>query len=213
MKHDTTSESYKRNLKKLNNTSKIFIDPREEEEALNIYAEDGFVLKKASFWDLLNFDTSKRRQVYHRVDFCWFSSKEEFTDYVAERALKGWAHVWGTKKSGRQYFVCDVDEATLEPLGQDEDLLFPRERALEGRKRRFLAQVLLLIGILIVYALFIFSVLGFSLRSFWFVSDRLIVEFPIVILKTGPFLALLGFCIYYLICYFKVKKIQANEAH
>lgn len=208
--YEEADRQYKKQQKKGQNTSKIFLDPRDEEEALNIFAEDGYFVKKASYWDLVSFRTGEGMFVHYRVDFRWFRSKDDFTRYLAERTLAGWSHIWGTQKSGRQYWMCDADyEGNI--TGKKEDELFPRKAILAGRKKRFLSQILVLTAILILWIVFLFLIFGVTWRAFWFWTDRYLLEFPILIIKLGPFLALLGFWVYYIIQYVRLGRIIREE--
>ena len=203
---------YAKQQKKGMNTSKIFLDPRDEEECLDIFAEDGYFVEKASFWDLVNFRTGSPLLVRHRLDYRWFRTKDEYVRYVSERTLAGWSHIWGTWRSGRQYWMCDTDRYG-EPLGKREDALFPRKEILIGRRKRLLSQIIALAVIIAAWVCFLFAIFGVTWRAFWFWGDSTsLLQIPILFVKTGPLLAFLGFLIYYLILYFRAGKLIREEA-
>ena len=193
--------------KKGMNTSKIFLDPKDEEEALDIFAEDGYFVEKASFWDLVTFRAAEPLRVRHRLDFRWFRSKEEYVRYVSERTLAGWSHIWGTQRSGRQYWMCDTD-AYGEPLGKREETLFPRKAILTGRRKRLLTQVIVLALLIAAWVAFLFAIFGVTWRAFWIWGDSSsLLQLPILFIKTGPLVAFVGFLVYYLILYFRAGKL------
>jgi|GEM_PF-5213667 len=198
---------YAKQQKKGMNTSKIFLDPRDEEEALGIFAEDGYFVGKASYWDLVTFRAGNPLLVRYRLDFRWFRTKEDYIRYVSERTLAGWSHIWGTQKSGRQYWMCDTDREG-EPLGKREDVLFPRKEILIGRRKRLLSQILALLLIIALWIAFLFTIFGVTWRAFWFWGDSTsLLQIPILFIKTGPLLAFLGFAIYYTILYIRAGKL------
>ena len=202
---------YAKQKKKSLNTSKIFLDPRDEEEALDIFAEDGYFVDKASYWDLVTFRTADGMLVKNRVDFRWFRTKDEYVRYVSERTLAGWSHIWGTQRSGRQYWMCDRDRYG-EPLGKREDALFPRKEILTGRRKRLLSQVIVLALLIAAWTAFLFAIFGVTWRAFWLWGDSTsLLQIPILFIKTGPVVAFLGFLIYYLILYVRAGKLIAQE--
>ncbi len=198
---------YAKQQKKGMNTSKIFLDPKDEEEALDIFAEDGYFVEKASFWDLVSFRAADPMSVRHRLDFRWFGSKEEYIRYVSERTLAGWSHIWGTQRSGRQYWMCDKDRYG-EPLGKREETLFPRKAILIGRRKRLLSQIVALAALVAAWTAFLFAIFGVTWRAFWIWGDSSsLLQLPILFVKTGPLVAFLGFLVYYLILYFRAGKL------
>lgn len=210
--NDAFNRDYAKQQKKGLNTSKIFLDPKDEEEALNIFAEDGFFVDKASYWDLVTFRIGKPSFVRHRVDFRWFRGKEDYTRYLSERALAGWSHVWGNRTSGRHYWICDVNREGVQN-GKREEELFPRLAVLTGRRKRLLSQILALSLVIVLWILFLFAVFGVTWRAFWLWGESsLLLQIPILFLKTGPLLALIGFWFYYSILYFRCGKLMREEA-
>ena len=203
---------YAKQQKKGMNTSKIFLDPKDEEETLNIFAEDGFFVEKASFWDLVTFRAADPMLVKHRLDYRWFRSKEDYVRYVSERTLAGWSHIWGNQSTGRQYWMCDTDRYG-EPLGKREDALFPRKEILIGRRKRLLSQIIALIVIVAAWVSFLFAIFGVTWRAFWLWGDSpSLLQFPILFIKTGPLIAFVGFLVYYAILYVRAGKLirEAN---
>ena len=201
----------------------IFLDPANEAATLDVMAEMGLVLDKYSYWDAISFKRSKPVNVHHVLDYRWFKNPEEYMSYIGKRSVRGWTHVAGTTRSGRQYFVCDVDSEG-NPLGKEEDALFPRMDALNGRRKRFITQVLSLTLVLIAYLAVLFAMYGFTWEIFGFSADlaglsgldllyAVLPELPFWMIKVIPFFLLFGFWIYYIVDIFRINKlIKAEES-
>ncbi|MBE6036711.1 MAG: DUF2812 domain-containing protein [Clostridiales bacterium] len=208
--------------KKLLTKATIFLDPAEEAATLDVMAEMGLILDKYSYWDSISFKKGKPVRVHHVLDYRWFKTPEEYMSYIGKRSVRGWTHIAGTTRSGRQYFACDVD-SDGNPLGKEEDILFPRAEALKGRRKRFITQVLSLTLVLLAYLAALFAMFGFSWEIFGFSADlsglsgvdllyAVLPELPFWLFKVIPFFLLLGFWVYYIVDIFRIRKLIYAEA-
>lgn len=203
--------------KKLLTKTTIFLDPAKEAECLDLMAEAGLHLNKYSYWDAISFKEGKPVHVHHVLDYRWFKDEHEYLSYIGKRSVRGWTHVAGTLRSGRQYFVCDLDSQGY-PMGKEEETLFPRQDALEGRKKRFATQIFSLTLVLAIYLALLFAIYGFTWDLFGFAADlsglsgvdlmyAVLPELPFWLIKVVPFFLLFGFWIFYIVDFFRIDKL------
>lgn len=84
---------------------KIFIDFAKEEQYLNLQAQKGYRFFKSSCLGFYHFINEALKDTNYRIDYRVFKNTYDFNNYVTMFEDSGWRHVYGTKYSGRQYFL------------------------------------------------------------------------------------------------------------
>ena len=177
---------------------KIFVDMDKEEKYLNDKAKNGFMLKNYSSFGVYTFMKAEPEDLNYRIDYRMFKSEMEFEQYKTLFQDAGWVHVSGTKYSGSQYFL---------PKSTNMDLcdIFSDVESKCARYKRLKKQSLSSFMIMLTYLIVIFSVYGFKLSNFGYLTPGLwekngsnfwsafIFETPFVILRIVP-------CIFFMMC-------------
>ncbi|SDN76720.1 DUF2812 domain-containing protein [Acetanaerobacterium elongatum] len=97
---------------------KIFIDFAKEEQYLNSQAKKGCRFFKSSCLGFYHFVNEAPKDTNYRIDYRVFKNQYDFNNYVTMFEDSGWRHVYGTKYSGRQYFL-PVRENAAEDIFSD----------------------------------------------------------------------------------------------
>lgn len=182
---------------------KIIADFEKEEQFLNKMAQEGYYLEKYNSLGVYTFRPAIPQNLCYRIDYRTFSNKAQFEDYYTLFEDAGWKHVYGTRRSGSQYFLPIPDRV------QTDDIFSDRESK-AGRYRRFSKQCFASLTLMIVW----FILLKPDSWSFWdikswYFTDGLwdmpdsllwkafLFETPFVILRVAPFVVLLLLAVLY----------------
>jgi hypothetical protein len=112
---------------------KIIADFEKEEHFLNDMAEKGYYLEKYNSLGVYTFRRIEPQKLSYRIDFRTFSNNAQFENYCTLFQDAGWEHVYGTRRSGSQYFLPIPGKA------QTDDI-FSDKKSKAGRYRRFSKQ-------------------------------------------------------------------------
>lgn len=85
---------------------KVFLSLEKEEKWLTEKAQRGLQLKKKGLF--YHFDDAKSRdEASVQIDIRYFSTREDYQEYLAMFADFGWEHLAGSYRSGLHYFLSD----------------------------------------------------------------------------------------------------------
>lgn len=112
---------------------KIIADFEKEELFLNDMAEQGYYLEKYNSLGVYTFRPIEPQTLRYRIDYRVFSDNAQFESYCTLFQDAGWEHVFGTRRSGSQYFLPIPGKA------QTDDIFSDKESKAE-RYRRFSKQ-------------------------------------------------------------------------
>jgi hypothetical protein len=176
---------------------KIIADFAKEERFLNDMAKKGYRLEKYNSLGVYTFRLAEPQNLCYRIDYRTFSDNAQFEDYCTLFQDAGWEHVYGTRRSGSQYFLPISDRVQTDDIFSDKE-------SKAGRYKRFAAQCFTSLTLMLV----LFIILKphnwalWDIRS-WYFADGLwemsgsmfwkafLFETPFVILRVVPFLILL----------------------
>ena len=181
---------------------KIYWDFDKEEKNLNEMASKGYLLKSYSALGIYRFTESTPQKLNYKLDYKVFKSRRDFEDYKALFEDAGWVHVSGTKTSGNQYFLPkDATNVSAE--------IFSTRESAALRYKKLYEYCFLNLMIAIIYLASIFSLYGFNLSAFGFLTPGLwqrtgsnfwfgfFIELPFVIFRVGLLLLLVGMGLLY----------------
>lgn len=182
---------------------KIIADFEKEEEFLNSMAQKGYHLKKYNSLGVYTFLQAEPEPLRYRIDYRVFSSNAQFEQYRTLFQDAGWEHVYGTRRSGAQYFLPVPGKAQTEDIFSDSE-------SKAGRYQRFAAQSLSSLVLMIVW-LIVCKPDGWRLWDVgsWYLTDGLwnmsgalfwkafLFETPFVILRVAPLLFFLLLAVLY----------------
>lgn len=177
---------------------KIIADFEKEEQFLNNMAKKGYCLEKYNSLGVYTFRHVEPQNLCYRIDYRTFSSNSQFEDYCTLFQDAGWEHIYGTRRSGSQYFLPIPNKVQTDDIFSDEE-------SKAGRYRRFSAQCFISLILMIVW----FSCLLLDVMKNWHFTDGLrdmpssllwkavLFETPFVILSVAPILILLLLIVLY----------------
>jgi len=182
---------------------KIIADFAKEEQFLNDMAKRGYRLEKYNSLGVYTFRRAELQNLSYRIDYRTFSNSAQFENYCTLFQDAGWEHVYGTKRSGSQYFLPIPDRVQTDDIFSDKE-------SKAGRYRRFSAQCFTSLTLMIVW-LIILMPDSWSFRDVrsWYFTDGLwdmsgslfwkafLFETPFVILRVVPFLVFLLLAVLY----------------
>lgn len=173
-------------------TFKIIADFEKEEQFLNGMAQRGYGFKSYHSLGIYTFQRIQPQRANFRIDYRTFSSKAQFNEYCTLFQDAGWTHVFGTRRSGTQYFL------PLAGKSQAEDIFSDRESK-AGRYRRFSAQCASSLLLLIAFLMILKpeGVALWNLESWYFTQGlwqmtgdlfwkAFLFETPFVLLRMAP---------------------------
>jgi len=181
---------------------KIYLNFDKEEKYLNEMAAKGYLLKSHSALGIYRFTESTPQKLNYKVDYKVFKSRRDFEDYKALFEDAGWVHISGTKTGGNQYFLPkDATNASAE--------IFSTRESAALRYKKLYEYCFLNLIIASFYVTAIFSLYGFNLSAFGFLTPGLwqrtgpnfwfgfFFELPFVIFRVGMLLLLVGMGVLY----------------
>jgi len=118
---------------------RIFINFEKEEKWLEQMALQGWMLRKQNFF--YTFVPMPSQKTNIKIDYRFFTSNQDYIDYLTLFEDSGWQHIAGSKFNGNQYFL---------KVGEDsnEDI-FSDSTSRAGRCKRA-ANFMLAIGALLI---------------------------------------------------------------
>lgn len=176
---------------------KIIADFSKEELFLNDMAKKGYRLEKYNSLGIYTFKEVEPQNLSYRIDYRTFSNKAQFEEYSMLFQDAGWEHVYGTRHSGSQYFLPIPDRVQTDDIFSDEE-------SKAGRYKRFSAQCLTSLTMMIVF-LMIANPESWALwdvKSWYFTNGlwdmtgslfwkAFLFETPFVVLRVAPPLILI----------------------
>ncbi|MDR2939519.1 MAG: DUF2812 domain-containing protein [Clostridiales bacterium] len=173
---------------------KFIADFEGEEKYLNQMAQKGLHLKKYNSLGVYTFKEGKPKNSSYRIDYRQFPNGAKFDEYCTLFEDAGWRHVYGTPRSGAQYFLPIPNKA------QDGDIFSDTESRM-GRYKRFATQST--ISFIIMLAYFIIAIpkdfVFFDIRSLYYTEGlwgmtgsmfwkAFLFETPFVLIRVIPLL-------------------------
>ena len=176
---------------------KLMADFEKEEEFLNDMAKKGYRLKKYNSLGMYTFINAEPQNLSYRVDYRIFSGAAQFEEYRTMFQDAGWEHVYGSRRSGSQYFLPISGKAQTDDIFSDEE-------SKAGRYKRFLTQCFTYLTLMLVW----FNITMpdnwefANMKSWYFTGGlwdmtgslfwkALLFETPFVILRIAPSIILL----------------------
>ena len=171
---------------------KLIADFEKEEQFLNDMAKQGYRLKKYNSLGMYTFMNAEPQNSSYGVDYRKFTNNAHFEEYCTLFQDAGWEHVYGTRRSGSQYFL------PISGKVQTDDI-FSDEESKAGRYKRFSAQCFISLTMMIVWFIIIMpnKYALWDVKS-WYFTDGLwnmtgslfwkafLFETPFVILRVVP---------------------------
>lgn len=171
---------------------KLIADFEKEEQFLNDMAKKGYRLKKYNSLGMYTFMSAEPQNSSYRVDYRKFSNNAQFEEYCTLFQDAGWEHIYGTRRSGSQYFLPISDKAQTDDIFSDEE-------SKAGRYKRFSAQCFTSLTMMIVWFFIIMPENGalWDVKSWYFTNGlwemtgslfwkAFLFETPFVILRVVP---------------------------
>lgn len=171
---------------------KLIADFEKEEQFLNDMAKKGYRLKKYNSLGMYTFMNAEPQNSSYRVDYRKFSNNTQFEEYCTLFRDAGWEHVYGTRRSGSQYFLPISGKAQTDDIFSDEE-------SKAGRYKRFSAQCFTSLTMMIVWFMIITPENGalWDVKSWYFTNGlwemtgslfwkAFLFETPFVILRVVP---------------------------
>ena len=182
---------------------KLIADFEREEEFLNDMAKKGYRLQKYNSLGRYTFVSAEPQDLSYKVDYRKFPSKARFEEYCTMFQDAGWEHVYGTRRSGSQYFLPVPGKAQTDDIFSDEE-------SKAGRYKRFSAQCFTSLALAIVWFMIMMpnSWALWDVKT-WYFADGLwdmtgpmfwkafLFETPFVILRIAPFIIFLLLAVLY----------------
>lgn len=195
---------------------KIIADFDKEEQFLNNMAKKGYYLEKYNSLGVYTFRSVEPQNLCYRIDYRTFSNNAQFENYCTLFQDAGWEHVYGTRRSGSQYFLPIPDRVQTDDIFSDKE-------SKAGRYRRFSAQCFTSLTLMIVW-LIILRPDSWSLwdvRSWYFTNGlwdmpgsllwkAFLFETPFVILRVTPLLIFLLLVVLYGYWALKARDLYKN---
>lgn len=169
---------------------KRFNNFEQEEEYLSYMAQKGFEFVKHSTFGIYDFKKDTAKSSSYKVDYRIFNKKSDFLDYISIFEDSGWKHIYGTRGSGKQYFLQLSKEATSDIFSDEKSRA---ERYIRLQRRCLEWSICLILAVVITLASVNFNVLELFFltpglwekqaeefwRDFWF-------EFPFMLMRVLP---------------------------
>lgn len=177
---------------------KIIADFEKEEQFLNDMAKKGYCLEKYNSLGVYTFRPIEPQNLSYRIDCRTFSDNAQFENYCTLFQDAGWEHVYGTRRSGSQYFL------PIPGKVQTEDIFSDKESK-AGRYRRFSKQCCTSLLWMIVWLMLLQPVWN---GNAWYITalrnmpgsllwKAVLFETPFVILSVAPVFVLLFLAVLY----------------
>lgn len=176
---------------------KIFADFEEEEQFLNNMAQKGFCLEKYNSLGVYTFRHTEPQNLCYRIDYRTFADNAQFENYCTLFQDAGWDHVYGTRRSGSQYFLPIPDKVQTDDIFSDKE-------SKAGRYKRFSKQCFTALTWMIVWLIILMPAwdAGNWYFRIWNMPPSLLwkaalFETPFILLSVAPILILLFLAILY----------------
>ena len=183
---------------------KLIADFEKEEQFLNDMSNKGYRLKKYNSLGMYSFTEIEPQNSNYRVDYRKFKNKSQFDEYRILFQDAGWEYVYGTHRSGSQYFLPISGEAQTDDIFSDEE-------SKSDRYKRFSAQCFSSMALMLVWFIIITTPNNWSLWDVrtWYFADGLwemtgslfwkafLFETPFVILRVAPLVVFLLLAVLY----------------
>lgn len=176
---------------------KLFADFEGEEQFLNIMAQKGYGLEKFNSLGVYTFRRIEPQNLCYRIDYRTFPDRTQFENYCTLFQDAGWDHVYGTLRSGSQYFLPIPDKAQTDDIFSDKE-------SKAGRYQRFSKQCFLSLMWMLIWLILLkpawdsenwYFRFGNMPRSLLW--KAVLYETPFVLLSVSPLIVLLFLSVLY----------------
>ncbi|WP_147436215.1 DUF2812 domain-containing protein [Mycetocola manganoxydans] len=187
-------------------TLRMFVDYDKEEAWLNEMAGKGHLVVKAG--PLYSFTPIEPGAAVVRVDHQPSMKAGDFDDYRNLFADAGWQHLAGTRGSGEQYFASFSGDANADIFSENESKAQRYRRAMTTNSAILLPLFVIVVALWSTWNVSPESFLsprdwyltpGLWEREGWAFAGAFLFETPIVALRVGGPLILIGSCIVILV--------------
>lgn len=133
-----------------------FYNIRKETKWINNVCKEGYTFSGKDIWGNYIFEKSNNFSEVYKIDFRFFKTKADYSEYTALMDDSGWILIKGGKNSGKQYLVKRNNTGNEKIFSdiQSENLMYKKYR------KSFLVNILIVLFYLAIANIFVLNQYG-----------------------------------------------------